>query len=103
MNHLHTRPYLSVDMFRSSVFSADSSFGAATGAEDVCWNLADLYPTFNDGAFVADMQASEANAKQFYEKWYGKIISCSSAHMREMIEELQAIYEVQGRMASRVS
>ncbi|MFM8437946.1 MAG: hypothetical protein ACKOAX_05685, partial [Candidatus Kapaibacterium sp.] len=96
MNIIHTvRP--------EHVHHTADNGASPTGAEAVHWNLADLYPTFNDGAFAADMEASEKNAQAFHAAWYGRIVSCSALEMRTMILELQALYEVQGRLGSRVS
>ena len=99
-NHLQSTLHAAFD---SIAFSADADAGTLTGAESVHWNLADLYPTFNDGAFAADMQASDTNAQAFHAKWYGKIVACSAQDMRAMILELQDLYETQGRLGSRVS
>ena len=101
--HYALNPNAPADSIPPVAFAADESAGTLTGAESVFWNLADLYPTFNDGAFAADMELSEKNAKAFYEKWYGKIVACSASEMKSMILELQNLYEVQGRLGSRVS
>jgi oligoendopeptidase F len=37
------------------------------------WDLADLYSAPDDGAFKADMQKGEAEAKSFAEKYKGKL------------------------------
>ncbi len=73
-----------------------------TGAEHVSWNLSDLYPTFNDGAFVDDMNDVKQRAQQFNKRWHGKIVSLGDEEMLQMITQLENINETIGRLATRV-
>ncbi len=79
-----------------------SDFSEPTGAELVAWNLSDLYPEINAGAFANDLQRVEHDAASFAARWHGKIGACSEDELLTMINELQAISETIGRLMSRV-
>ncbi len=80
----------------------EHDFKEPTGAETVSWDLSDLYPEINAGAFAADMQRVASDAAAFAAKWHGKISTCGDEDMLAMITELQKVDEIIGRLMARV-
>lgn len=66
----------------------------ATGAEDVRWDLADLYAGPDDPAIAADFEATLAQAQAFQEKHRGRIAAgeISPDEFLTAVEEIEQIY-----------
>ena len=62
-----------------------------TGAEDVAWDLSDLYETADDPRIQADVDETEAAAGAFRDRYYGHVAELSAAELREAIEERERI------------
>ena len=62
-----------------------------TGAEDVAWDLSDLYDGGDDPRITEDIDGTEAAAAEFREQYYGRIAELSPADLREAIEQRQEI------------
>src|SRR5215471_18862351 len=62
-----------------------------TGAEEVAWNLSDLYETAADPRFEGDVKAAEDAAEAFRERYYGKVAELSAAELAEAIAEMERI------------
>jgi oligoendopeptidase F len=62
-----------------------------TGAEDVAWNLADLYDGGDDPRLEQDVDQTEAAAADFRERYYGRVAQLSPAELREAIEQREEI------------
>jgi oligoendopeptidase F len=62
-----------------------------TGAEEVAWDLSDLYETADDPRFEADVKAAEDAANAFRERYYEKVAGLSAAELAEAIAELERI------------
>ena len=58
-----------------------------TGAEDVAWDLSDLYESGDDPRIEADAQGADEAAETFRERYYGKVADLSAAELAEAIEE----------------
>ncbi len=65
-----------------------------TGAEDIAWDLSDLYDGGDDARLQQDEQEAEQAAAEFRDKYYGKVAELSAAELREAIEERERIEEV---------
>ena len=62
-----------------------------TGAEDVAWDLSDLYDGGDDPRIEQDVEQTEAAAAAFRERYYGGVAGLSPADLREAIEERERI------------
>jgi oligoendopeptidase F len=62
-----------------------------TGAEDVAWDLSDLYEGGDDPRIEADIEAADEAAKAFRDRYYGRIAELSAAELQEAIEERERI------------
>ena len=68
---------------------------AITGAENVRWQLADLYTS--DDAALADLSIVDEEAISFAEKYRGKISVLSSSDLAIAMREVEAIQDKIGR------
>ena len=64
-----------------------------TGAEEVAWDLSDLYPGADDPAFERDIAEAEAAAAAFRERYYGKVTELDAAALAEAIAARERIDE----------
>ena len=62
-----------------------------TGAEEVAWDLSDLYDGGDDPRIEQDVEQTEAAAAAFRERYYGKIAKLSAGELRDAIEERERI------------
>ena len=62
-----------------------------TGAEDVAWDLSDLYDGGDDPRIEQDVEQTEAAAAAFREQYYGRVAELSAAELRDAIEERERI------------
>src|SRR6188474_367565 len=65
-----------------------------TGAEDVAWNLSDLYESGEDPRLEADVQEAERASAAFRERYHGKVAELDAAALAEAIEERERIESV---------
>jgi oligoendopeptidase F len=70
-----------------------------TGAEEVAWDLSDLYDGAEDPRFEADIKESEDAAAAFRERYYGKVAELSAADFAEAIIERERIDSLLTRAA----
>jgi oligoendopeptidase F len=70
-----------------------------TGAEDVAWDLSDLYESADDPRFEADVKEAEEGAAAFRERYYGKVAELSATELAEAIEERERIESILTRAA----
>ena len=68
---------------------------APTGAEDVRWDLTDLYATPAD--LDADLAATEAEAARIAERYRGRIADLNAAELAGALGELAAVHDRAGR------
>jgi oligoendopeptidase F len=62
-----------------------------TGAEDVAWDLSDLYDGGDDPRIEQDVEQTEAAAAAFRERYYERVAELSPGDLREAIEERERI------------
>ena len=62
-----------------------------TGAEDVAWDLSDLYESGDDPRIEHDVEQTETAAAAFRERYYGRVAELSAGDLREAIEERERI------------
>ena len=62
-----------------------------TGAEEVAWDLSDLYASGDDPRIEGDFAEAEAAAAAFRERYYGKVATLTAAELAAAIEERERI------------
>jgi oligoendopeptidase F len=62
-----------------------------TGAEDIAWDLSDLYDGGDDPRIQQDVEQTEAAAAAFRERYYGHVAELSATELREAIEQREEI------------
>jgi oligoendopeptidase F len=65
-----------------------------TGAEDVAWDLSDLYDGGDDPRLEADVEEADEAASAFRGRYYGKVAELSASDLREAIEERERIESI---------
>jgi oligoendopeptidase F len=65
-----------------------------TGAEDIAWDLSDLYDGGDDARLDADVQEAEEAAPAFRDRYYGKVAGLGASELREAIEERERIESI---------
>ncbi len=69
-----------------------------TGAEEVAWDLSDLFEGTDDPRIDAEVAEAEAATAAFREQYYGKVAELGAAELVAAIEERQRIEEVLTRV-----
>jgi oligoendopeptidase F len=62
-----------------------------TGAEEVAWDLSDLYQSGDDPRIETDFAEAEAAADAFRDRYYGNVASLSASELAAAIDELERI------------
>jgi oligoendopeptidase F len=62
-----------------------------TGAEDVAWDLSDLYEGADDPRLEADVESAEEGAAAFRERYYGKVGELSASELADAVAERERI------------
>jgi oligoendopeptidase F len=70
-----------------------------TGAEDVAWDLTDLYTGAHDPALERDLREAEEGTAAFRDRYRGKVAGLDAATLRDAIVERERIDEVFNRAA----
>jgi oligoendopeptidase F len=65
-----------------------------TGAEDVAWDLSDLYESGDDPRLQSDVEQAEKDAAAFRDRYHGKVAELDAAGLAEAIEERERIESV---------
>jgi oligoendopeptidase F len=65
-----------------------------TGAEDIAWDLSDLYDGGDHSRLDADVQEADEAAAAFRDRYYGKVAELSAPELREAIEERERIESI---------
>ncbi|MHB0878164.1 MAG: M3 family oligoendopeptidase [Anaerolineae bacterium] len=71
-----------------------------TGAEEVAWNLADLYAGLDDAALSRDLDEADARAAKLRDGYYGRIAGMDATGLLEMLREYEAIVELSSKVGS---
>ncbi len=74
-----------------------------TGAEEITWNLGDLYAGMDDPQLNADLDAADAEADALDRDYRGRIASLNAAELAAMIGRFEALQERAGRVGSFAS
>src|SRR6478752_5817378 len=68
-----------------------------TGAEEVAWDLSDLYASGDDPRIESDIAEAEAATAAFRERTYGKVATLSAAELADAINEYERIEAIATR------
>lgn len=68
-----------------------------TGAEEVAWDLSDLYASGDDPRIEGDIAEAEAAATAFRDRYYGKVATLSAVELAEAIDERERIESIATR------
>lgn len=68
-----------------------------TGAEEVAWDLSDLYTSGDDPRIEGDFAEAETAAAAFRDRYYGKVANLSAAELAEAIAEIEQIESIATR------
>jgi oligoendopeptidase F len=71
-----------------------------TGAEEVVWDLTDLYTGVNDPAIDQDIKAADERAGQLAETYRGKVATLDDEELYEAIAEYEGITEMAHKLNS---
>lgn len=71
-----------------------------TGAENIHWDLSDLYESIDDPALRADQKKVIEKAEAFARKYKGKIASLDAREFRNILQEYEEIHELIGKIGS---
>ncbi len=72
----------------------------ATSAQNVEWDLSDLYEAVDDPALQKDKEKVQKQAKQFASAYKGEIASFNAQEMKEALKEYEQIMELLGKIGS---
>jgi oligoendopeptidase F len=65
-----------------------------TGAEEVTWDLSDLYEGGDDPRIEEDVQTADDAAKAFRDRYYGRVAELSAAELAGAIDERERIESI---------
>ena len=71
-----------------------------TGAEEIVWELSDLYQGSEDPALTQDMESALEEADRFAERYRGRVGTLSAAELAGALTEAEALYERIGKLSS---
>jgi oligoendopeptidase F len=74
-----------------------------TGAEDVIWDLSVFYSRVDDPKMQSDMQSLIQQVEAFAKQYKGRVAQLDAEEMMDAINELEAIYDQQGRISGFAS
>lgn len=82
---------------------ADVVLEQKTGAENVIWDLSIFYQKLDDPAIDRDMERVQGMANDFAAKYRGRVAQLDPEEMVDAMVEMEAIYDVSGRIGSYAS
>ncbi|MDR9419600.1 M3 family oligoendopeptidase [Gracilimonas sp.] len=71
-----------------------------TGAEQINWDLSDLYSSNDDPQLAKDKKKVVEQAESFANKYRGKIADLSASEMKEMLDEYEKVLDLSGKIGS---
>ncbi|HCN05177.1 MAG TPA: oligoendopeptidase F [Bacteroidetes bacterium] len=77
-----------------------SSSTSQTGAENIVWNLSDLYSSDTDPVFLRDLDSIESVADAFRMRWHGRLATIDDTMFATMVVEYGVILEQLDRLGS---
>ena len=81
----------------------DPSTAQLTGAEEIVWDLSDLYAGMDDPQLNADLDACDAEADALGETYRGRIAGLTAAELAALIARYEALAERAGKIGAFAS
>ena len=72
----------------------------SSGAEEVTWNLSDLYAAVDDAAIDQDLDEAYDRAGEFAQTYRGRIAELDAEEMRTLLQEYENIHELSRKVGS---
>jgi oligoendopeptidase F len=72
----------------------------SSGAEEVTWNLSDLYAAVDDAAIDQDLDEAYDRAGEFAQTYRGRIAELDAEEMRTLLQEYENIHELSRKVSS---
>lgn len=72
------------------------------GAEQIHWNLSDLYTSISSEAFINDKKLAVEQAKAFEKKWKGGLNTISAKDLKQMLDEYASLSDLLSKLHSYV-
>ncbi|MEX0609368.1 MAG: M3 family oligoendopeptidase [Balneolaceae bacterium] len=79
---------------------SDTTTTKKTGAENINWDLSDLYSSNEDPNLTADKKKMVSLAETFAKRYHGKVSVLNAPAFREMLEEYEEIIDLSGKIGS---
>ncbi len=79
---------------------SESTEKKVTGAENIHWDLSDLYASSDDPQLAKDKEDVLSEADAFAEKYKGRIADLSVSEFKEMLEAYEALQDKGGKIGS---
>lgn len=71
-----------------------------TGAEQIEWDLSDLYQSLDDPKLASDKKRVLKLSRKFNDSYRGKVSTLTSTEFREALRSMEEIYKIIGRIGS---
>lgn len=71
-----------------------------TGAENIHWDLTDLYPGIDSKELTIDKEKAIKLSKKFSESYRGRVVKLSRSEFAEALTEYEEIIQIMGRIGS---
>jgi|AntRauTorckE6833_2_1112554.scaffolds.fasta_scaffold00326_8 oligoendopeptidase F len=79
---------------------SENSSKKKTGAEEINWDLSDLYSSNDDPQLSKDKEIVIDEAQAFADKYRGKIAELDALSFKEMLDEYEVILDLSGKIGS---
>lgn len=79
---------------------SESTEKKVTGAENIHWDLSDLYASSDDPQLAKDKEVVLSEADAFAEKYKGRIADLSVSEFKEMLQAYEALQDKGGKIGS---
>lgn len=70
-----------------------------TGAEEVAWDLSDLFASHDDPAIDRDLDEADSRADKLSEEYRGRIAELDAEEMRDLLVRYEGIQDLAGKVA----
>ena len=70
---------------------------SATGAEQVVWDLSDLYAGADDPKLVQDLRGTLERADALGQRHRGRVAELKPSELRELLQQYEALLDTAGR------
>lgn len=73
---------------------------AKTGAENIHWDLSDLYKSIDDPQLLSDKKNIITRAEKFAKKYRGKVADLNASDLKALLHEYEKILDTSGKIGS---